>query len=88
MHHSKIDSIYNIYQREDVEKNPAYGRQIISRPMRIVGPIQFMRGCMIYLKKRRKRRRKKEAVDASTQRLHAWAMDALHPPPVFRAPRV
>ena len=20
--------------------------------------------------------------------LHAWAMDALHPPPVFRAPRV
>ena len=30
-------------------KNPAYGRQRISRPMRIVGPIQFWRGCMIYL---------------------------------------
>ena len=27
-------------------------------------------------------------VHASTRRLHAWAMDALHPPPVFRAPRV
>ena len=26
-------------------KNPAYGRQRISRPMRIVGPIQFPRGC-------------------------------------------
>ena len=32
-------------------KNPAYGRQRISRPMRIVGPIQFSRGCVIYLKK-------------------------------------
>ena len=32
-------------------KNPAYGRQRISRPMRIVGPIQFSRGCLIYLKK-------------------------------------
>ena len=31
------------------EKNPAYGRQRISRPMRIVGPIQFWRGCVIYL---------------------------------------
>ena len=30
-------------------KNPAYGRQRISRPMRIVGPIQFWRGCVIYL---------------------------------------
>ena len=32
-------------------KNPAYGRQRISRPMRIVGRIQFWRGCKIYLKK-------------------------------------
>ena len=30
-------------------KNPAYGRQRISRLMRIVGPIQFWRGCVIYL---------------------------------------
>ena len=35
-------------------KNPAYGRQRISRPMRIVGPIQFPRGCVIYLKKKKK----------------------------------
>ena len=27
-------------------------------------------------------------VHVSTQRLHARAMDALHPPPVFRAPRM
>ena len=30
-------------------KNPAYGRHRISWPMRIVGPIQFWRGCVIYL---------------------------------------
>ena len=36
-----------------VEKNPAYGRQRIFRPMRIVGPIQFWRGCMIYLEKKK-----------------------------------
>ena len=29
-------------------KNPAYGRHQLSRPMRIVGPIQFWRLCMIY----------------------------------------
>ena len=29
-------------------KNPAYGRHQLSRPMRIVGPIQFWRGCVIY----------------------------------------
>ena len=28
------------------KKNPAYGRQRISRPMRKVGPILFWRGCM------------------------------------------
>ena len=32
------------------KKNPAYGRERISGPMRIVGPIQFWRGCVIYLK--------------------------------------
>ena len=35
------------------EKNPAYGRQRISGPMRIVGPIQFWRGWVIYLKKKK-----------------------------------
>ena len=31
-------------------KNPAYGRHRISQPMRILGLIQFLRGCMIFLK--------------------------------------
>ena len=30
-------------------KNPSYGRQQLSRPMRIVGPKQIWRGCVIYL---------------------------------------
>ena len=30
------------------KKNPAYGRHQLSRPMQIVGPIQFWRGCVIY----------------------------------------
>ena len=30
-------------------KNPAYGRHQLSRLMRIVGPIQIWRGCVIYL---------------------------------------
>ena len=34
------------------EKNPAYGRHQLFRPMRIVGPIQFWRGCLIYLYKK------------------------------------
>ena len=42
--------------REGFNKNPAYGRQRISRPMRIVGPIQFWRGCMIYLKKKNQKK--------------------------------
>ena len=37
-------------------KNPAYGRQRISRPMRIVGPIQFLRGRMIYLKEKERKK--------------------------------
>ena len=76
-------------------KNPAYGRHRISGPMRIVGPIQFWRVCVIYLEEK-KEEEKNGAVDVSTRprvhvstrRLHAGAMDALHPPPVFRAPRV
>ena len=32
-------------------KNPAYGRQRISQPIRIVGLIQFWRSCVIYFKK-------------------------------------
>ena len=31
-----------------VGENPAYGRQRISQPMRTVGPIQFLGGCIIY----------------------------------------
>ena len=40
------------------------------------------------LSRRKKKKKTNGAVDASTRWLHAWAMDALHPPPVFRAPRV
>ena len=32
-----------------LHKNHAYGRHQLSRPMRIIGPIQIWRGCMIYL---------------------------------------
>ena len=35
------------------KKNPAYGRHQHSRPMGIVGPIQFWRGCVIYLLKKK-----------------------------------
>ena len=31
-----------------INKNPAYGRHQLSRPMWIVGPNQFWRGCVIY----------------------------------------
>ena len=37
----------NNYPSNSALKNPAYGRQRISWPMRIVGPIQFWRACMI-----------------------------------------
>ena len=43
-HHAKIHSL---------KKNPAYGRHQLSRPMRIVGPIQIWRGCVIYLRKKK-----------------------------------
>ena len=38
------------------EKNPAYGRHRISRPMRIVGPIQFWSVCVIYLEEKEKKK--------------------------------
>ena len=40
------------------KKNPAYRTHRISRPMRIVGPIQFWRGCVTYLEKRRKKKKR------------------------------
>ena len=33
-------------------KNPPYGAHQLSRPMRIVGPIKFWKGCVIYLYKK------------------------------------
>ena len=39
----------------NTKKNPTYRIQRISQPMRIVGPIQFWRGCVIYFKKKRKK---------------------------------
>ena len=51
---SKQQDNYVLNQVEFVDqnnleaKNPAYGRHKLSRPMRIVGPIQFWRGCVIY----------------------------------------
>ena len=41
------------------QKNSAYGRHQLSRPMRIVGPIQIWRGCMIYKNKFKKINKKK-----------------------------
>ena len=40
----KIRTINIVYS-----KNPAYRRQRISRPMRLVGPIQFWRACVIFI---------------------------------------
>ena len=37
-------------------KNPSYGRHRISQPMRIVGPMQFWRVCVIYLEEKRKKK--------------------------------
>ena len=47
--------VYEMDRQKKCQKNPAYGRQRISQPMRIVGPIQFWRGCMIYLQKKNKK---------------------------------
>ena len=89
----RYEALY-INLKKSRRKNPAYGRHRISRPMRIVGPIQFWRVCVICLEEE-----KNGAVDASTRpRVYAYtrprvhmtdprgAMDPLHPPPVFRAP--
>ena len=55
---------------ENFKKNPAYGRHRISRPMRIGGPIQFWRVCVIYLEKEEENN---WAVDASTRpRIRAY----------------
>ena len=36
-----------LYTNPWIKKNPAYGRHQLSQPMRIVGPIKFLRGCVI-----------------------------------------
>ena len=36
-----------------IQQNPEYGRQRISRPLRIAGSIQFWRDCLIYLLKKK-----------------------------------
>ena len=41
--------IANIERRLNLKKNSTYGRQRISLPMRIDGPILFWDGCVIYL---------------------------------------
>ena len=62
-----------IGQNNFFPKNLAYGRQRISWPMWIVGPIQFLIGCMIYLKKKNKKKFN-WVVDASTRPcVHATA---------------
>ena len=80
-------SIFKIFKMltKTLQKNPAYGRHQISRLMRIVGPIQFWRVCVIYLEKKEKKvgRLTRPRIHASKQRLHARAMDALHPTPVL-----
>ena len=54
------------------DKTPAYGRHRISRPMRIVGPIQFWRVCMIYLEK------KEEETKWGGWRIHASMHTRVH----------
>ena len=51
--HSAVSKIFSGRQPKSVDalfvrKNPAYGRHQLCRPMRIVGPIQIWRGCMMY----------------------------------------
>ena len=41
--------IFILHNKHLIKKNPACGRQRISPPMRIVGPIQFWRGCVIFI---------------------------------------
>ena len=43
-------------------KNPAYGKHQLSRPMRIVGPIQIYRGCVIYLRKKKEKKEKRKKI--------------------------
>ena len=51
--HPALKSTY-MEMTKDYYKNPAYGRKRISRPMRIVGPIQFWRGCVKEKEKKKK----------------------------------
>ena len=48
MNNLLADFHYSLISIVDCQKakSPAYGRQRVSRPMRIVGPIQFWRGCV------------------------------------------
>ena len=59
--------------KESCKKNPAYGRHRISRPMWIVGPIQFWRVCVIYLEKRRKK-----TGLLTRPRVHAYTRPRVH----------
>ena len=60
-----------------INKYPAYGRHRISQPMRIVGPLQISRVCVIYLEKKEKKkmgRLTRPSVHASKRpRVHATA---------------
>ena len=69
--------------RERVKKNPAYGRHQPSRPMRIVGPIQFWRGCVIYRSSSKRGLGPRENADS----VHAKMMTLFTPEhiPVLRA---
>ena len=56
-------------------KNPAYGRHQISRPMRIVGPIQVWRVCVIYLEEKKIN----GLIDVSKRpRVHAYTRPRIH----------
>ena len=69
---------------EEEEKNPAYGRQRISPPMRMEGPIQFWRICVIYLERRKKSRIRETKhlstdADSSTDTTVGWIKNTQKP---------
>ena len=69
------------FRWKTLNKNPAYGRQRISQPMRIVGLIQFLRGCMIYLREEEKKTEKKR------KKLGGWRVHASTRPRVHASTR-
>ena len=83
-----------LFKNRSITKNPAYGRHRISRPMRIVGLIQFWRVCVIYLEEEKKEKKMGGSC------VHASTHTRVHTPdprggngrsahnPRFRAPRV